>query len=286
MNKLNHKYIAIGLTIVLVAAITLSKRVFSFLVAALNWSKETNFFTLSNGTNLQSLAKKAGLTLSRNTGSGGSFSDSKYQSAKNNPNVYWAIYDITNDKLLASSSNASKNVYGASVPKVVVAAAALDNNNGVVSASDYEKVIKLLVKSDNDVWTPLQNLAGGGQRVNDWARKMGYTMQSARSMGNNANALDMCRFWKDVCRNNFKGAEAIFKISSSCQTSGSRSRKCMPTNVYIGSKTGTYLKSNHDSGWVQKGDSFYAISVLTELGSGGSDTIAQMWRGLFNEYAK
>jgi lipopolysaccharide biosynthesis glycosyltransferase len=151
---------------------------------------------------------------------------------------------------------------------------------------DYEKIIKLLVKSDNDVWTPLQNLAGGGQKVNDWAKGMGYNNQPARTMGNNANAIDMCKLYRDVCRNNFIGAEVIYRISSSCQTSTSRSRKYMPTSVYIGSKTGTYLKSNHDCGWFQNGQNFYAIAVFTELGSGGSDFIATMWRGLYNEYIK
>jgi len=276
--------VVLGLIVVGVVVYKLIRNKVTSLVDALKWSKKNNFFTLSNGTNLIPLAKDGGITLKRNKGLNDSFSESKYQSAKNNPKVYWAIYDITNDRLLASSKNSSTNVYGASVPKVVVAASALDNNNGVVSDSDYEKIIKLLVKSNNEVWTPIQNLAGGGEAVNKWSKKMGYTMKSARGMGNNANALDMCKFWKDVCRNNFKGAETIFTISSSCQTNRSRGLKYMPSNVYLGNKTGTYNNSNHDTGWVQKGDHFYSISVLTELGSGGSDVIGQMWAGLFKEY--
>jgi hypothetical protein len=256
-------------------------------VAALVWEKSSDFFTTSNSVNLQALARRVGITLSRNRGLNNSgFSQSKYQAAKTNPDIYWAIYDITKDSLIDSSSNADENVYGASVPKVFVASAALANNKGNISSNDYEKIIKLLVKSDNDVWTPLQNLAGGGQKVNDWAKGMGYNNQPARSMGNNANAIDMCKLYRDVCRNNFIGTEVIYRISSSCQTSTSRSRKYMPTSVYIGSKTGTYLKSNHDCGWVQNGQNFYAIAVLTELGSGGSDYIATMWRGLYNEYIK
>ena len=284
--KNNHKYYALAITAALIALALLIKSKVSS-VSALVWEKSSDFFTTSTGVNLRNLAKKVGISLSRNTGLNSSgFSQSKYQSAKSNPDVYWAIYDITNDTLLASSSNATKNVYGASVPKVFVASAALANNNGNISSGDYEKIIKLLVKSDNDVWTPLQNLAGGGQKVNDWAKSMGYKNQPARSLGNNANAIDMCKLWRDVCRNNFKGAEVIFRISSSCQTSASRSRKYMPSSVYMGSKTGTYLKSNHDCGWVQKGTNFYAIAVFTELGSAGSDYIANMWRGLFNEYVK
>ena len=284
--KNKHKYIALAITAVLAIALMVRSKVVSA-VQALNWEKAPDFFTTSKGINLQSLAKKVGISLSRNKGLNSSgFSESKYKSAKSNPDIYWAIYDISKDTLLASSSNATKNVYGASVPKVFVASAALANNNGNISSADYEKVIKLLVKSDNEVWTPLQNLAGGGQKVNDWAKSMGYKNQPARSMGNNVNAIDICKLWRDVCRDNFKGAEVIFRISSSCQTSASRSRKYMPSSVFIGSKTGTYLKSNHDCGWVQKGGNFYAIAVFTELGSGGSDYIANMWRGLFNEYVK
>lgn len=284
--KINHKYVALGITAVLALALLVKGKI-STALSALRWSKSSDFFTTTNGINLQSLAKKAGLTLSKNKGLNSSgFSQSKYQSAKTNSNVFWAIYDITNDKLLASSSNATKNVYGASVPKVFVASAALANNNGNVSSADYEKIIKLIVKSNNDVWTPLQNLAGGPQSVNAWAKSMGYKNQPARTMGNNANAIDMCKFWRDVCYDRFKGAEVIYRVSAACQTGSSRSRKYMPSSVFVGSKTGTYLKSNHDCGFIQDGERFYAISVFTELGSAGSDYIANMWRGLYNEYVK
>jgi hypothetical protein len=262
------------------------KRIFG--LAADDWSNDPNFFTTSKGINLSTIASKAGLKLSRNKGIGSSgYSVSKYQSAKNNPKVYWAIYNITKDTLVAKSANANKNVYGASVPKVLVASAAIDKFNGSFpNQSDYEKLIKLLVKSDNEVWTPLQNLAGGGNAVNAWAKKMGYNMQPARGMGNNANAVDMCKFWSDVCSNKFSGAEVIFRVTSSCQTSGARSRKYLPSSVFLGSKTGTYESSNHDTGWLKVGNEFYSISVLTELGSSGSDVIACMFRGLYDELRK
>jgi hypothetical protein len=58
----------------------------------------------------------------------------------------------------------------------------------------------------------------------------------------------------------------------------------MPSNVYIGGKTGTYNEYNHDSCWIQDGGKFFSITVLTELGSSGSEAIAQMFRGLYDEY--
>jgi len=283
------KYIYTGLISIFVIGLVLYfKKKQIFRLAADNWSKATNFFTTMKGVNLSAIASKAGIKLSRNKGIGSSgYSASKYQSAKKNPKVYWAIYNISKDTLIAKSSNANKNVYGASVPKVIVASAALDKFKGnLPNQSDYDNVIKLLVKSNNDVWTPLQNLAGGANAVNDWSKKMGYTMQSARGMGNNANAVDMCKFWSDVCHNRFDGAEVIFRVTSSCQTSASKSRKYLPTSLFIGSKTGTYESSNHDTGWLNVGGNFYSISVLTELGSAGTDTIASIFRGLYDEYIK
>lgn len=254
-------------------------------VKANDWSNDENFFTNSEGKNLSSLAKNVGISLKRNVGLNNAFNESKYKTYKTNPSVYWAVYDINEDKFLASSDNASTNVYGASVPKVVVASSAFDNNGGKLpNDKDYEAVIKLLVKSDNNVWTGIQNLAGGTNAVNQWAEKMGYKMKPARNGGNSSNAIDMCKFWNDVCRNNFKGADNIFRLSSSCQTSSSRSKKCMPPDVFLGGKTGTYEKANHDCCYIQIKDKFYSICVLTELGSNGSDVIAQMFRGLYEEY--
>jgi hypothetical protein len=254
-------------------------------IAGNTWSEDKDYFNVG-GKNLLQLAKDVGITMTRNRGLDGAFSKDIYTSNKNNPKVYWAIYDISNDKLLAKSENATKNIYGASVPKVCVSAAAFDKNNGVLKDSDLQKVIKLLVKSDNEVWTSIQDLAGGKDAVNSWDKKMGYTMQSARTGGNTANAVDMCKFFNDVVRNNFKGAENIFKITSSCSTDSGRGRKCMPKEVFMGGKTGTYESSNHDCCWIRNGDRFYSISVLTELGSNGSNVIAQMFRGLYDEYAK
>ena len=254
-------------------------------VKAKDWSNDANFFVNSEGKNLEKLADGVGINLKRNTGLNGTFKEDVYKSNKSNPKVFWAVYDIDRNKLIASSSNGKENVYGASVPKVCVASAAFSNNNGrLPQDSDYQKVIKLLVKSDNNVWTYLQDLAGGRDAVNAWAGKMGYGFKPARNGGNSSNAVDMCKFWSDVCHNRFKGAENIFRISSSCQTSSSRSKKCMPSNVYLGGKTGTYADTNHDTCWVQVGDKFYSISVFTKLGGSGSEVIAQMFRGLYNEY--
>lgn len=250
-----------------------------------SWNSGSNFFVNAEGKNLAVLGEDAGVNLTQNKGLGGAYKEDAYLRYKMDQRVYWAVYDINGGQLLAASPNGKENVYGASVPKVCVAAAAFNNNGGKLpSDSDYQKVIKLLVKSDNEVWTYVQNLAGGSEAVNSWAASMGYSFKPARTGGNSVNAVDMCKFWGDVCNNRFKGAENIFKITSSCQTDSSRGRKCMPPGVYMGGKTGTYEESNHDTCWIQDGGKFYSISVFTKLGGAGSDAIAQMFRGLYNEY--
>lgn len=260
-------------------------RLFGGGLKADEWSSQKDFWNVS-GTRLDTIGKSVGITMSRNKGLGSSFSETAYLQLKNKPTISWAVYDISKDSLIGKSENASKGVYGASVSKVVVSANAYDKNKGELrSDADIGKVIKLLVKSDNGVWDAVTEMGGGNDSVNDFSNRMGYGMSPARRKGNSISATGMVKFWRDVCRNKFDGAESIFKITSSCQTSSSRSRKCIPTNCYMGGKTGTYDRYNHDTAWIQKGDKWYAICVLTS-GNDGSDAVATMFGGLFKEFCK
>ena len=253
-------------------------------VKATDWTNDKDYWMV-DGSDLKSIGKGVSINMSRNTGLGNLFADGNYQAVKNKSSVYWAVYDITRDKLVASSKNANTNVYAASVSKAVVVGAAYNNNGGKLpTTNDVGKAIRLLVVSDNNAWTPLQDLAGGSNAVNAFSDKMGYNnMKPARNGGNSINAVGMCLFWRDVLRNRFNGAESVFKITSSCQTSNSRSRKYIPTTSLMGSKTGTYMQYNHDSAWIQKGNNWYAITVLTDKNNGSED-VALAFGGLFKEY--
>lgn len=253
-------------------------------VKAADWLKDGDFWK-AGSLNLYDVGKSVGITLSKNKGYGSSYDSTKYLSLKNKSSIHWAVYDISKDKLIAKSENGDKMVYGASVSKAVVSANAFDKNKGKLSAQDVGKVIKLLVVSDNSVWDAVTEMGGGNDSVNAFSNRYGYNMSPARRKGNNISATGMVKFWKDVLRNNFDGAESIFKITSSCQTSSSRSRKCIPKNCYIGGKTGSYMQYNHDTAWIEKDGKFYAIAVLTSSND-GSDAIATMFGGLFNEYCK
>ena len=281
-------------------------------IVSMSNSNDSNFFTVA-GVDLLQLSKEIynsktsngspdpksskfltqGKVLSINKGYDNPFDQNVYNTNKTSSRVYWAVHDITNDVPIANHQGGTL-LYGASVPKVVVAAAAFDNNNGTLpTVDDYKNVIKLLVASyndggqDNNVWANVTNLAGGVAGVNAFNAKMGYTMRSARPP-NNVSALDMCYFFRDVIRNRFKGAEFIYKLTASCGTSNGRGKKCMPKDVIVGGKTGTVDGKNHNCCWIKTNDNkFYAISVLT---SGFSESkiaaniVAQMFRGLYNDY--
>lgn len=259
---------------------------FSGGVSGDKWTAQKDYWMVGN-VDLKAIGKSVGISMSQNTGFGGTFSDSAYKPLKEKSSIYWAVYDINRGKTIAKSGNADQNVYGASVSKAVVVGGAYDNNSGTLpSSSDVGKAIKLLVKSDNSVWDDLGRLAGGDEAVNKFSDKQGYNgMKPARRKGNQINAVGMNLFWRDVVTNRFKGAESVFKITSSCQTSNSRSRKYIPKAVLMGSKTGTYMSYNHDSAWLKSGDNWYAISVLTTK-SDGSEAVALMFGGLFKEYCK
>ena len=83
-------------------------------IKSLNWDESPNFFTTTNGINLYDLGRKVGITMSRNKGlNNNGYSSTKYNQNITNPKVYWAIYNITDDTLIANSKNANTNVYGA-----------------------------------------------------------------------------------------------------------------------------------------------------------------------------
>lgn len=255
-------------------------------VKANDWSKEKDFWKVGS-TDLQSIAKSVRITLTHNKGLGNNVSDSSYKTALARPRVYWAVYDINKNKLLAQSQNSTKNIYGASVSKAVVVACAYNNNNGTLpTQSDIGKAIRLLTVSDNDVWTALGNLAGGDSAVDSFSQKLGLANMLPSRKNNKINPVGMCLFWNNTLRNNYKGAESVFKISSSCQTHSSRSRKYLPSTSYVGGKTGTWNNQyTHDSAFFNVGDNWYAITVLSD-GSDSSETIAVLFGGLFKQYCK
>jgi hypothetical protein len=226
--------------------------------------------------------------LSQNMGLGNNFSESdnqQYSKYKTNPKVHWAVYNIDKREFVQKSSNSNDSIYAASVSKAVTAACAVNKWNAKFpEPGDLDKLKAFLVNSDNGVWDHFTDLAGGSEKVNSWSNSMGWGMSPGRRKGNSISAQGMCLFWADVLNKRFSGAELIEKMSNSCKTSSSRSRKYVPTNCRIGGKTGLYEQYMHDSAWIVSPKGRFSIVVLTELAS--AEAVALMFGGLFREYCE
>ena len=245
-----------------------------------------NFYVLSDGTDLKSFDEESFLNVK--SGKGNQFSADlakKYKSLKASKGVYWVVRDLESGTILSEGKDSSKNVYGASVPKIIVSSAAMKKNGGKLKTkSNWHTLYHLLVNSDNDpYWNDMQTLAGGQDGVNEFTKSMGYPiMKAARNGGNAVNAMEMSQFYFDVLHNKFQGAEVVFKVALSCNTSASRAAKYLPSDVFLGGKTGTWEESNHDTKFMRYNGHWYAIVVLTELGS--SENVAILHGGLFREF--
>lgn len=247
----------------------------------------SNFFELPGlEEDLSKDASKVGIELKRNKGIGKSFDQADYEEVKKKTTVYWAVYDISGDKLLGSSKNAEKNIKASALSTVVLSGAAIARKGGYLpSEEDYTKMIQLLVISDNKVWDDIQKIAGGADAVNKFSKDMGYTMLPAREGGNRVNAVDMCKYWRDVITGKFKGSEIVYKITSACKTDAAKGRKYIPSDCYMGGKTATLNEYNHSSSWINVNGKFYAITVLTD-GKNTPNELALMFGGLYKEFVK
>jgi len=228
-------------------------------------------------------------------GLGIKFTDALQQSyleLKNNPNISWAVFDIDNDNFIANSDNYDQNVEGGSVPKVIAGACALHKNGGDFdSTHDMWKLQKLLVNSNNEMWPPIQKLAGGGDSVNEWSNRMGWDNMKPSTNSRLINAKGMSYFWRDTLNKKYKGAEIIETLSYGCETGTYRIRKYLPKEIKVGHKTGTMVTqatqlARNDSGWIITLDGRrIGITVLTQyFGKSGEEKIAIMAGGLYREY--
>ena len=233
------------------------------------------------------------LKLKMGFGKGNTLNESqikKYYELKNSSSIEWVVANCSKGQIIANSSNASENIYGASVPKIVIAAAALHNNGGTVPGNvlgskdkEWNGIINLLVKSENDpAWSNTQKIAGGEDGVMKFVQQMGYKGMIPTRRPAMINAMDMANFYIDLTQGNFNGASSIQKLSNASQTSNSRSKVYLPSNVQMGGKTGTWSGFNHDTGWIYYEGQYWSIVVLTKGKT--SNDVAIMWGGLFNEY--
>jgi hypothetical protein len=239
------------------------------------------FFTLADGTNLESF--DASHLLARRTGLGNALPDEQtYRKLKSDSKIHWIVRELDDGKVLAEGATSTKTVYGASVTKAFVVAALLDAKQGKLDAATWQKVYRLLVNSDNSVWSTLEDLAGGKSAVHAFTQGMGYKKTQGYRSGNQINARELSDFLHDIHHLRMTGAEALLKVMSACNTGAAKSRKYLPSTIYLGGKTGTWNQYQHDMRFLELGGKRYAVVVLSEKSR--DEDVAVMFGGLAREY--
>lgn len=277
---------------------------------------DRDFTRLPSGKDLRDISVN-GVRLSLSKGSGRTFSSSvksEYERIKeeslNDPNhkVQWALMDLDAHRVIARSNGADRRMFGASVAKVYVASTLLHRQEGNLSNSQLQLMADMLVVSSNTAWTNLQSQIGGGssnrgrERIHEFTQSMGY--ENTRGFqgtwgnlhGNELTAADLVELLHDTYKGKYAGAETFWKLLHTVRTGASRAKKYIPSDVYVGGKTGTYGGAteiddkpvrvdvrNHVIVFNVAGKQ-YGISVLADTGS--DESAAVMAGGLFHEYAK
>jgi hypothetical protein len=280
-----------------------------------NPASDPNFLVLSDGTNLKSVkVSGSSLSLSRGTGSNfGASQEAQYRALKartrdGDPKIQWVIMNLDDHVIVDRSLNTDKRMFGASASKIFVAGTILDKQHGQLSKKQLQLMSDMLVISSNTAWVELQSEIGDGnadrgrQANLDFTRRMGY--HNTRGFqgnlgsihGNELSAGDLAEFLYDTYKGHFAGADTMWKIMHTSRTGVARAKKYMPTNLFIGSKTGTYSGSTtdpetghgttvnvaHQVMAFNTGGKEYAIVVLADTGS--NETAALLAGGLLREY--
>ncbi len=251
-----------------------------------------DFFILQDGFDLGKFDKNK--RLKTRTGVGTAFGKEQmeeYKTLKGNKLVHWIVRDLESGTVIGvRQDTVEKTIEGASVPKALVAAAALNKNNARFKKDEHWfKAYELLVESINDYWNDIQALAGGAAEVNKFSETMGYEhMRPAHDDSDTVNALYLAQFLYDIFHDRFVGSEPLYKIMAACNTgrgdppATAKGPKYIPTDVYMGGKTGTWNQYQHDMRFLRVKNHWYAIVVLSETGK--SEDVAIMFGGIFREY--
>jgi hypothetical protein len=280
-------------------------------------SSDSQFMLLPDGTKIESIVV-SNSPLALNKGEGKVFNaelQAKYEKIKldsqtlSNYPVQWTLVDLDSEKILASSKEGDRRIFGASVSKIYVAGALLDKQNGIISPTQLQEMADMIVVSSNTAWTSLQNQIGGGDSdagraaIHAFTQKMGYL--NTRGFqgywgsihGNELTTNELTAFLVDTYKARYPGAEVLWKLMYAFRTGTLRGDKYLPSDVFIGGKTGTYdgptvdpysgeditVKVRHQTSVFSAGGRRFGLSVLSDTGT--SETAAILTGGLAREYA-
>lgn len=277
---------------------------------------DSKFTKLSNGKDLKSISV-SGRSLSLTRGKGAAFTSSvkaDYQSLKEatqtdpNHKVQWTLMDLSSHAVVAKSLSSHKKLFGASSSKIYVGSALVDRLKGSVSNSQLQMMADMLVVSSNDAWVKLQTQVGDGsadkgrERIHNFTQRMGYLETRGyqgywgSTHGNELVPDEAVETLYDLYRDAFPGAEIVWKLMHTCRTGASRGLKYIPSNIYVGGKTGTYdgPTENPETGTNYNvairnhllvfyvGGRQYGLAILAN--SGSDQSAALLAGGLIREY--
>ena len=238
----------------------------------------SKFFSLGDGTNLRQYdspklcsssccaGDRKGL-LGRRWGRGETFGVEQqrwYEDLRSDPGVRYVLRDLQTGTVLAKSQDAEKSWYGASAAKIFIVGALLHANNGSLDPKEWQRVFRLLIRSRNADWTPVQNAAGGGRAVDEFVQEtLGLTNTRGQRSQNQINAVEATQFLQYAHQNKFHGAEALLRVMANNCWASRRSQKYLPTNIAVGSKTGFWKSFTHEIAYVEVDGKRYGVTVLT-----------------------
>lgn len=229
-------------------------------VLGTNPATDADFGTLPGGQKLSSISV-SGTRLSLTKGTGTSFTATRKQeylalrsATESDPNhkVQWALMDLDEHRVLAKSASSYKKLFGASSSKIYVGATLLDKQNGALTSSQLQLMANMLVVSSNEAWTNLQAQIGDGnsdkgrETIHGFTQRMGYIQTRGyqgywgKTHGNELVPDEAVEMLYDTYRGAYPGAITLWKLMHTCRTGASRGLKYIPSNIYVGGKTGTY----------------------------------------------
>lgn len=281
-----------------------------------NPQSDPRFVILPNGKDLRTLSS-SGRSLSLIRGDGKEFTASlqaKYLALKNetltksNHPVTWVLMDLDSRQVIAQSKDANRKQFGASVNKIFIGAALLDKQRGSLSSSQLKLMGQMIADSNNDARDSIHLAVGGGsntrarQEIHKFTQRMGYARTRAfrgymgSLHGNELTALETANFLFDTYQGRYPGAEYLWKILYTCRTGAGRARTYLPSDMYVGGKTGSYAGSTvdpetgrstkvdvvHHTIVFNRGGRQYGLAIFANTGK--TESTALLAGGLFREY--
>jgi hypothetical protein len=143
-------------------------------------------------------------------------------------------------------------MFGASVSKIFVSATLLKERDGNLNDRELRKLAEMISVSGNVAWLDPQRSIGDGDadkgrhKITDFTRNMGHERTRGfqgclgKIHGNELTASELGNFLHDTCCKRYEGAEILWIVMHTCRTGGRKANKYLPSDLYLGGKTGTY----------------------------------------------